>query len=102
MLSLRVVWVNQVLHKFSVIHRRASGSHFHIPPPGMRLKGQKDPAGPMFLVFIMVAFGLARTHREDRPHIAKEQAWTCIKTHERAQGILGSSILIEHLFHGPE
>ena len=61
--SLRVVFVDKVLHEFRIINGRTSGSHFHIPQPGMRLKGQKDTAGAIFLLRIMVAFRFARAHR---------------------------------------
>jgi hypothetical protein len=62
-LDLGVVRGQQMLHTCRIIHRRASSAHFHRAPPGMRLTGEQDPAGPVFLVFIMVAFRLARAHR---------------------------------------
>jgi hypothetical protein len=87
-LHLRVVFVKQVGHKFSLSNSRASGSPCHRPQPGLWLKGQTDTARPLLLIRIMVALRFARAHREDRAHIAKEQAWTFIKTNERAPWII--------------
>jgi hypothetical protein len=84
-LDVRGMLGQQVLHTFSIIHRCASGSHFHIAQPGMRRKSEQDTTRPLLLILIMLAFRFPRTHRSERAHIANAQARPFSKTNQRSQ-----------------
>src|SRR5215470_3981195 len=97
-----VVLRKQVLHKVRIVDRGTLLPYFHIPEPSMRLEGQQHTAGPILLIFIMVALGFSRTHGQDGTHLTNKKTGPFIKTDQWAQWIIRQSILEEHIFHMPK
>ena len=101
-LHMRVMLVKQLWHTCRIIGSRSFGSHFHIPKTRLWLERQEDTARAILFIFIMVTFGLARTHGQDGPHISNEKARAFVKTDQRAPWISRQGILIQDVFHMPQ
>jgi hypothetical protein len=101
-LNLGLVFGKEVWPECRLISRGSSGSHCHIAPPCRRRKGQQDTAGSMLLLFIMVAFRLARTQREERANLANEKAEPFLTTKQRPQGLRRESLRVKYICHGPD
>ncbi len=100
--NMSVMLLKQLLHKCSIIDSRSPCSHFNITKTRMWLKRQEDTVRPILFIFIMVAFGFARTHGQDRAHISNEKARAFVKTDQRAPWIIRQCILIKDIFHMPK
>jgi hypothetical protein len=101
-LHLRVMLGKPLWHTCRSIGSRSLGAHGHIPKPRLWLDRQEDPARSMLRIFIMVTFGLARTHGQDGTHISHEQAWAFVNTDQRAPWISRQGILLQDGFHMPQ
>src|SRR5262245_53758438 len=93
-LYLWVVAGKQRLHKVGVIHGGSAVSYFHIAEASLRLKGQEHTARAILVVFIMIALGLARTHRQDRSSLFEQKTGAFIKTEQRLTRVIGQVVLL--------
>jgi len=91
--NMRVMLLNQLSHQCGIIDSRSPGSPFNITKPRMWLKCQEDTARPSLFICIMVAFGFAGTHGQDRAYLSHEKARAFVKTDQRAPWIIRQGIL---------
>src|SRR5262245_60759480 len=68
----------------------------------MRFKSQQDAARPILLVFILIAFDLAWTQRQNHPALFAQKTGPLIETEQRMAGIIGQVILLEDVCHMPQ
>src|SRR6185369_6137063 len=99
-LGLGVALIDQPLHLVSEVLHGTLCRYRHVPPPRLGLTEEKEIAGAVAFVFIIIARCLSGLDWQRLAGLPNQLFTGFIKIDLRAQGIIGLGIQVQHVFHG--
>ena len=98
-LRIRIAYIDQPFHVVGKVGHGALLRHYNMPPSGLRFAKQKEIAGAVPFVFIIIAGDLARLERGRRPSFLNQLFTGLIEVDFWPLGIIGLGVEVEEGCH---
>jgi len=98
--DLGVGLVHQPSHLFSEVLSRPSLGDGYMPPAPQGLTGQKQVAGALPSVLVILAAYSSRLHWQSRSRLGQQLGRSLVKADHRSLWVIGFSIKVQDILHG--